>query len=374
MLSIYRRHKRSCPHRNEGRSYRRCQCPIWVDGFLGKQDLRQSLRLRDWTKAQEIIRTWEAQNEITPETAGPITIRGAWEKFGTDAAARGLKPATLVKYRQLNRAMLAFAEEQGLRYLREFDVEITRAFRASWTTLHNLTACKRLEYLRAFFRFAQESNWITENPAKKLKPPKVVAPPTMPFSREEMTRILAASSALKTRALVLLMRYSGLRIGDAVGLSVDRIQDGKLLLRTAKTGTLVYVPLPQFVLTALEAVERPNGYFFWTGQSDRTTATGYWRRRLAKVFKTAQVENAFPHRFRDTFATELLLAGVPLERVSILLGHSSTRITEKHYSPWVRDRQAQLEQDVVRTWSTDVLIPTDTKGTRGVQGEKQIVN
>jgi len=43
---------------------------------------------------------------------------------------------------------------------------------------------------------------------------------------------------------------------------------------------------------------------------------------------------------------ELLLAGVPLERVSILLGHTSVRITEKHDAPWVRERQEQAEADV----------------------------
>jgi integrase/recombinase XerD len=34
-----------------------------------------------------------------------------------------------------------------------------------------------------------------------------------------------------------------------------------------------------------------------------------------------------------TFAVELLLAGVPLERVSVLLGQPSIKVTEKHYIP-----------------------------------------
>ena len=49
-------------------------------------------------------------------------------------------------------------------------------------------------------------------------------------------------------------------------------------------------------------------------------------------------------------ATGLLLAGVPIEDVSILLGHSNTRITAKHYSPWVKERQQKLEDRVSQAW------------------------
>jgi integrase/recombinase XerD len=55
---------------------------------------------------------------------------------------------------------------------------------------------------------------------------------------------------------VLLLRHSGLRIGDAVTLERSRITGGKLFLYTAKTGTPVYVPLPDFVLTDFEAVPK----------------------------------------------------------------------------------------------------------------------
>ena len=54
--------------------------------------------------------------------------------------------------------------------------------------------------------------------------------------------------------------------------------------------------------------------------------------------------------FRDTFAIELLLAGVPIDQVSILLGHKSVKITEKHYAPWVKARQDQLEKSVRAAW------------------------
>jgi integrase len=50
-----------------------------------------------------------------------------------------------------------------------------------------------------------------------------------------------------------------------------------------------------------------------------------------RIFKLAGVANGHAHRFGDTFATELLLAGVPLEHVSVRLGHGSIKVTEKHY-------------------------------------------
>jgi integrase/recombinase XerD len=57
--------------------------------------------------------------------------------------------------------------------------------------------------------------------------------------------------------------------------------------------------------------------------------------------------------FRDTFAVECLLAGVPLEQLSILLGHGSIKITERHYAPWVKARQEQLTASVRKSWDVE---------------------
>jgi len=46
------------------------------------------------------------------------------------------------------------------------------------------------------------------------------------------------------------------------------------------------------------------------------------------------------------------------------LGHQSMRVTEKHYSPWVRARQEQLEADLTKAWSVDPIILAEQKVTR----------
>ena len=143
------------------------------------------------------------------------------------------------------------------------------------------------------------------------------------------------------------MRYSGLRISDVATLAVDSLKGNRLTLYQAKTGEFVSVLIPPHVAEALRSTPHRNPkYFFWTGKSKVTTVTGKWRARIAEVFKLAKVENAHPHRFRDTFAVSLLDAGVSLENVSTLLGHQSVRVTEKHYSPWVKTRQEALDEAV----------------------------
>lgn len=116
----------------------------------------------------------------------------------------------------------------------------------------------------------------------------------------------------------------------------------------------MFIPLPPFVADALDACPRKSEqYWFWTGQGSRQTLAGNWRRTFRRLCEIAGVRDGHPHRFRDTLAVELLLDGVPIERVAIVLGHSSIRITEKHYAPWVHARQAQLEADLAGAWGRD---------------------
>jgi hypothetical protein len=91
MLTAFRRHVKTCLHRDEGRNYRRCRCPIWVDGFLGKVEMRKTLDTKDWEKAQQIIRDWEAEGILVEEPPTPVTIEQACADFENDAVARGLQ-------------------------------------------------------------------------------------------------------------------------------------------------------------------------------------------------------------------------------------------------------------------------------------------
>jgi integrase/recombinase XerD len=215
---------------------------------LADVEIRKSLNVRDWQKAQNIVRSWEsAEAEINGKQL-PVIVPEACDKFINDTEARGLRESTLYKYRLLFRQLVEFCNSTGIRFLRERDVDRLRSFRESWPN-RNISGRKKLDALRTLFRFCSDSGWVLTNPAVKLKPPKVTDPPTIPFTPEETQRILAACdhypnelNAHRLRALVLFLRYSGLRIRNAVTLPRDKITNGKVFLYAAKTGTIVWCP------------------------------------------------------------------------------------------------------------------------------------
>jgi integrase len=352
MLTLYRRHTRSCGQKD--RYYRRCKCPVWVEGTTNAGDyIRRSLKVVSWERGEEKKRELEAGPEAPKSQPEQVvrpqatTVRAATEKFYKECEARRLSDSTLRKYKTLAKQIREFADTRFV-YLNEFSIEHARDFRSSWKDGPR-AAGKKLERLRAFFRFAIENGWIEDSPPKHLKPPIVKDKPTLPFSHDEMAGIL--EHAGDNRLFILTMRYTGMRISDAAMLQASALNGNKVFLFTHKTGVPVHVPIPDYVANELVSVHPVAGYLFLRGESTRLeTCTDLWRRQLARVFKQAKIAKGHPHRFRDTFAVELLLAGVSIEQVSVLLGHSSVKITEKHYAPWVRTRQEKLEEDVRKSW------------------------
>ena len=181
MLRLYRRHGTDCQYPSQ--RYRRCQCPIYVEGSLRGERVKKSLDLNSWEAASDLVRAWEASGEIGVVKPESPTVPEAVKKFLDDAIARHLSRETMRKYTNfLDRRFLPWCESKGCRLLKQLDVDALRAFRGSWTD-GPLYATKNLERLQAFFRFCHQARWTKTNPALAVKPPKSEAAPTLPFSK-----------------------------------------------------------------------------------------------------------------------------------------------------------------------------------------------
>lgn len=166
-------------------------------------------------------------------------------------------------------------------------------------------------------------------------------------------------------AFVLVLRYAGLRISDAIALQPEHLTGDRLQLYIAKTGEPVAVPLPPMVVAALDQIARPGQPYFSTGHATRATARGDWARTLSTLFTLAEISHGHSGRFRNTFSTALLERGVPVETVAMLLGNTPA-IVIRHYAPWIKARQEALEAAVRLTWDA-------AKGAESSRGEGQSV-
>jgi integrase/recombinase XerD len=398
LLSVFTRHTASCKF-SKDRACRRCNCPKWVGGQVNGYYFRQSAKTRQWAEAEACrLKLEEALAKglppfgpassshhsigvspvpsLPPASQAPVpsstevrtaprprvTVANAVDAYLSDAVSRSVESSTLKKLETIFRKQfLVWTRVQGIEYLDELDLDSLLNFRSTWKD-GPLAKQKKQSRVIGFFWACVRRRYLTENPAIGLGKIKVVQIPTDYFPSDEFERILAACGRLDKgvkRAYDIEKR--GQRIRDAVTLERHRLQGDSLLLYQAKTGTPVYVPLPPHVVEALENVSpgpKPNPrYFFWSGNGNPKSVVADWQRSYRRLFKLAdirtrdgKVKRCHPHMFRDTFAVEMLLAGVPIDQVSLLLGHASVKITEKSYSPFVKARQVQLQESVRNAW------------------------
>jgi integrase/recombinase XerD len=384
-VTIYRSHSSHCPHRSEGRKWTKCGCPIGIDkrfAFVGGKI--EVLDTTDWKTAERIARDIDL-GIVTSETPviDAITLAQAQEEWKLDPKFTQLKAGTQRKHLTLHKQLAEFAADKRVSMLAEIDPTFIARFRSSWekarihptngrTVKDNpLAAAKKTERLMQFCKFIVRRGWVKANPMDGIKVKTPRNKQTPPFTDGEMKRLVdyieqrIAKSAdqppehanwQRMRALVLLMRFSGLRISDAVGCQIEWVRDGRVQLLATKNGARIDVPLPPYVISALDEIPAMSDlYFFWTGRSALATATKHWQAKFLKVFRGAEIQKGHAHRFRDTFAVEMLNRGETLHAVAEALG-DSYEVTKRHYNPWSKERQARLDKAVSGGWQSDPVL------------------
>jgi len=413
-FQLYRRHTSKCIAKRPrwDRSYRRCKCPIHAEGTLRLDGfIRRGTSETDWDRAEQMKRKWEAAGSVEDDATGfqqppslleqqtdtRISIVATVTAYLSDAKARNLSEATLYKLKIIfEKQFVSWCAHKGYRRLIQVDLDALREFRDTWKDAP-LARGKKQARLIGFFYFCVRSGWLIQNPALQLGRIKVVQKPTGYFDPEQYSAVIDATycyrdtrfeqgdaiqvGGARIRTLTELMRWTGLRIRDAVTLERNRLSqdplDGteRLVLYQAKTGEPVYCPIPPHVAELLRSVPpgpSPNPkYFFWSGNGLAKSAGANWQRSYRKLFLLADLREAdrqpkrrHPHMFRDTFAVGSLVAGMRVEEVSILLGHRSVRVTEKHYLPAVHARQTTLTESAKMAWTKQGILKPATERKR----------
>ncbi len=219
----------------------------------------------------------------------------------------------------------------------------------------------RLKSLRLWFKYliTQEDSGVTRNPAAEVDLPEEKLPPVPVIADEDLMvllRSMAGNSLIDRRdtAIVRLLLDTGVRRGELVGIDVDDVdlRHQEIALRRTKGGKARVVPFGGRTALALRKYLRARERHAASGSAAlflavRSDQTGTWRltgggvgEMLTRRCEAAGLEHLRAHRFRHTWADDLLSHGANEGDVERLAGWSSPLMVRR-YGRSVADRRAR---------------------------------
>ncbi len=311
----------------------------------------------------EILRgTWLAAHAST------LTV-AEWVEQWWRTVDGQLKRTTSSTYRSLLRtAILPAFGNRRLRDLRPVDVgrwlsDLTKAgYSPSWV-------CKAYRLLSQILKAATENDLIAVNPCRGHRLPRLPEPNPTILTEDEVARIVE-QSARPFDLVVLVLAYTGVRIGEALALRRGDVVDGGMLLLvderqaepdgvidldTPKAHQRRRVAVPAFLAARLvehldEFVGPHDDARLFTGRGGVPLRYGSWRRwKFVPAIRAVGLDDVTPHDLRATHGTWVA------DRHGVMaaaarLGHSNANVTTRHYARAVDGRDAEIAAAFDASW------------------------
>ena len=188
--------------------------------------------------------------------------------------------------------------------------------------------------LCSYFGWLFRENLIERDPCANLGSIKCAKKQKKPFTEEEMEKLRANCKSIRDLAIVNFLAASGCRISEAVALNRNDIDFRGLEFVVRGKGNkerTVYIdPATALQLQRyLHDRKDDNPALFIGNRGERLGDNGV-RFILRELAKRAGVEHVHPHKFRRTLGTELGAHGMPIQEISVLLGHERIDTTMQY--------------------------------------------
>lgn len=197
----------------------------------------------------------------------------------------------------------------------------------------HLSASSRASYhasIRAFYKWAAKTHLIETDPCDETPRPRRPKGVPRPVQTAHITVLLAAANRKRTRAMIILAAYAGLRVHEVAkfrGEDLDRISG--IITVTGKGGKTAMIPAHQTILTLAATMPR-RGYWF-TAYGTQTDAPHIDSKQVSRAISHTMRRAGFngkAHQLRHWYATTLLEEGVDVRIVKEMMRHESLATTE----------------------------------------------
>jgi site-specific recombinase XerD len=195
---------------------------------------------------------------------------------------------------------------------------------------------------------------LAYNPVAEVERVGIVATAPRGLDKNEQHRLIRTAATLKNKrnyVIVMTLLFSGLRVSEIVELTIYDVtiseRSGSIRVRAGKGNKYRIVPIEKELRKCLSdflIVERVYGEYLFEGQRNPKMTTRAIQLICNKVGEKAKITELTPHVLRHTLAHNLISAGVPIDRVAMILGHANINTTAIYTKPSLEDLQSAMDK------------------------------
>lgn len=285
------------------------------------------------------VRVVEEKNELQATGTDSDTVK--MRLFVASKKVSGRQDNTLAQYiREVTNCRNAL--RKNIEDITTMDLRWYFGMLREWNKISMVTLQGRMRYLNSFWTFLQKENLVKDNPVARIESLRIESTIKKAFSAQELEALRIACERPRDRALIEFLYATGVRVSKLCSLNVGDIdlykQEFKVMGKGRKERRLYVSDVACFHLyrylrwrmakeglTMEELAQKP---LFASAKKPYSRMTVAGVQYLVKTLgKKAGVGNVHPHRFRRTFATDLLNRGMRIEEVMVLMGHTKIETT-----------------------------------------------
>ena len=207
------------------------------------------------------------------------------------------------------------------------------------------SSARAVSAVKQWFRFLEKEVGIKNMAVQHLRQPRHSKPLPKALTKQQAKATLQAMDSLAEEpwvaardvALLMLIYGTGLRISEALSLTLGQVVDKSSVVVKGKGNKERMVPLLPVVQHYLEHYIALCPYLLsskeeiFRGVRGKPLQPAIFQRRLQELRQALGLpETATPHAFRHSFATHLLANGADLREIQELLGHEAIATTQRY--------------------------------------------